>query len=327
MHTMVCKSLQPSAVWAIAADQHGVVTRDQLLGFGYSRRAIDHRIAKGRLHPIWPSVFAVGRPELARHGLWMAAVLACGEGAALSHLDAGALYQIVDQPPLAGCAQAASAARARPIEVSVPYGRCPVLPGISVHRRTWLTAAEVTRRHRIPVTAPAPTLVDLAARLETDELEAAVNAADKRSVINPEALRGALDSIAKRPGMAVLRKLLDRRTFTLTDSRLERLFRPIARRASLSPPQTQQWINGFRVDFHWPELGLVVETDSLRYHRTATEQARDRLRDQTHTAAGLTALRFTHAQVRYEPEHVCTTLARTATRLRSRPARPGADDD
>jgi very-short-patch-repair endonuclease len=69
------------------------------------------------------------------------------------------------------------------------------------------------------------------------------------------------------------------------------------------------------VDFHWPDLGLVVETDGLRYHRTAAQQTRDRLRDQAHAAAGLTTLRFTHAQVRYEPEHVRATLAKVARRL------------
>jgi very-short-patch-repair endonuclease len=74
-------------------------------------------------------------------------------------------------------------------------------------------------------------------------------------------------------------------------------------------------VNGFRVDFFWPDLGLVVETDGLTYHRTAAQQARDRLRDQAHTAAGLTPLRFTHAQVRYEPGHVEHVLRTTYRRL------------
>jgi very-short-patch-repair endonuclease len=75
-------------------------------------------------------------------------------------------------------------------------------------------------------------------------------------------------------------------------------------------------LNGFKVDFFWPELGLVVETDGLRYHRTPAAQARDRLRDQVHTAAGFTTLRFIHAQVRYEPRRVRDTLAAVARRLR-----------
>jgi very-short-patch-repair endonuclease len=83
---------------------------------------------------------------------------------------------------------------------------------------------------------------------------------------------------------------------------------------------TKQWINGFEVDFFWPDLGLVVETDGLRYHRTPAEQARDRLRDQAHTAAGLTNLRFTHEQVRYEPEHVRSTLLAVVRQLEERHA-------
>ena len=118
--------------------------------------------------------------------------------------------------------------------------------------------------------------------------------------------------------MALLRGVLDRRTFLLTDSELERRFLPIARSAGLPEPQTQCWLNGFRVDFYWPALGLVVETDGLRYHRTAAQQSRDRQRDQAHTAAGLTALRFTHAQVRFEPDYVRSILGAVAARLLNR---------
>jgi very-short-patch-repair endonuclease len=110
--------------------------------------------------------------------------------------------------------------------------------------------------------------------------------------------------------------VLDVRTFTLTDTELEQRFLPIVRAIGLPLPETQIWLNGYRVDFYWPDLRLVVETDGLRYHRTPAQQARDRLRDQTHTAAGLIPLRFTRAQVRYEPAHVRATLAAVAARLR-----------
>jgi very-short-patch-repair endonuclease len=89
------------------------------------------------------------------------------------------------------------------------------------------------------------------------------------------------------------------------------------RRAGLPPPQTGVHLNGFKVDFFWPELGLVVETDGLRYHRTPTQQNRDRLRDQAQVQAGMTTLRFSHAQLRHEPEHVASTLATIARRLTS----------
>jgi Protein of unknown function (DUF559) len=165
------------------------------------------------------------------------------------------------------------------------------------------------------VTRPERTLVDLATVLRARALERAVNDADKRDLVDPEGLRDALDEFAGEPGVRALRDILDRHTFRLSDSDLELLFRPIAAAAGLPPPMTKAMVNGFEVDFNWPDLGLVVETDGLRYHRTPAAQARDRVRDQEHTAAGLTTLRFTHYQVKYEPGHVREVLARTASRL------------
>jgi hypothetical protein len=121
-----------------------------------------------------------------------------------------------------------------------------------------------------------------------------------------------------QPGVAVLRTLLDRRTFVLTYSELERNFLPVVRRVGLPLPETGLMVNGFEVDLFWPDLGLVIETDGLRYHRTPAQQARDRLRDQAHTAAGLTPLRFTHAQIRFEREYVIETVELVVERLRDR---------
>ena len=297
---------QPS-VWALAASQGGVVTRSQLLDLGFSAKAIRHRLAKGRLHLLYRGVYAVGRPEVTRPGRRMAAVLACGPGAALSHEAAAQQWAIRPYKP-------------GPIEVSLPAGRRARHPGIVIHRRQNL-AADVTRHHGILLTSPVRTLIDLATRLPPRQLEAAINEADKLDLVDPESLRTALEDRAAQPGVAPLRRLLDRRTFTLTDSELERRFLPLARRAGLPRPETGRQLNGFRVDFHWPDLRLVVETDGLRYHRTPAQQARDRLRDQAHAAAGLTPLRFTHAQIRWEPGHVEWTLASVARRLSRRPPR------
>jgi very-short-patch-repair endonuclease len=173
----------------------------------------------------------------------------------------------------------------------------------------------VTLCDEIPVTDPVQTLIDLAARLGPRLTERAVNEADRLDLVDPPALRAALEDHRGEPGVARLRTLLDRRTFRLTREELERRFMPLARAAGLPAPLTGQWVNGFEVDFHWPELGLVVETDGLRYHRTPAQQARDRLRDQTHTAAGLTQLRFTHGQIHYEPAHVLAVLRSTAARI------------
>ena len=158
--------------------------------------------------------------------------------------------------------------------------------------------------------------MDIAPYLQRDRLERAVNEADRMGLIDPERLRQSLESLKGRKGVSKLRTLLDRQTFTLTDSKLERRFKPIARAAGLPGPFTQQWVNGYRVDFFWPDLGLVIETDGLRYHRTPAQQARAHVRDQTHLAAGLQPLRFTHAQIVYDRPHVEDTLRRTAARLR-----------
>jgi very-short-patch-repair endonuclease len=289
-------------VWKLAARQHGVVARAQLIELGYSAQAIKRRVASGRLHPIWKGVYAVGRPQVGRRGRWMAAVLTCGPGAVVSDWTAGALLGIVRDPQI--------------IEVTVPAsvarrGRA----GIVVHRRATLAAEDVTVHLAIPVTGTVRTLVDLAGRLDRDTLERAIGEADKLDLIDPASLRLELERFAAQPGVARLRETLDRHTFTLTDSELERRFVPLALEAGLSLPRTQALVNGFRVDFYWPDLGLVVETDGLRYHRTPAQQAKDRLRDQVHAAAGLTPLRFTRSQVRFEPDRVRSVLEAVAARL------------
>jgi very-short-patch-repair endonuclease len=279
------------SVWSLAREQHGVVSRRQLMERGLGVDAIKHRVRRGRLHPVARGVYAVGRPELTREGRWMAAVLGCGPHAVLSHTSAGALWQIAPE---------------RRLEVSLPLPLDSRRRGIVIHRRRGLRA---TTHRGIPVTPVIDTLIDLAATLTADETEAAINEADKRDLCNPERLRAALDDLPPRPGLQAVRRILDLRTFTMTDSELERRLLPIARRAGLPKLLTQQWVNGFRVDFFCPELKLVIETDGLRYHRTAAQQARDLVRDQVHSAAGLRPLRFTRAQVRYEPAHVERILA------------------
>ncbi|MGN6253652.1 MAG: DUF559 domain-containing protein [Solirubrobacterales bacterium] len=237
----------------------------------------------------------------------MAAVLACGDGAVLSHSSAAALWQIGYE-------------RRSVIEVSLPSPSRRRRPGIQIHRRPSLAVSDRTTRHGIPVTTPIQTLIDLSLRLDRRGLERAINEADKYDLVHPPQLRKALDLRQGEPGVARLRTVLDRRTFRLTEEELERRFLPLVHRAGLPVPLTGRWVNEFEVDFYWPDLGFVVETDGLRYRRTPAEQARDRLRDQAHTAAGLTQLRFTHEQVRYEPEHVLVVLRATAERISERGA-------
>jgi len=291
-----------SQAWRISKRQHGVIARRQLLGLGFTSEAIKHRIAVGRLHPIHRGVYSVGRPAVSDYGQWMAAVLACGGGAVLSHSSAAALWRIgFEQRNL--------------IEVSLPSQSHRKVPGLRIHRCPSLQPRDTTTRHDIPVTTPIQTLIDMALRLDRRGIERMINEADKYDLVHPPGLRRALGGRGGEPGVALLREILDRRTFRLTKEELERRFLPLARKSGLPVPLTGQWVNEFEVDFYWPDLGLVVETDGLRYHRTPAEQARDRLRDQAHTAAGLTQLRFTHEQVRYEPDYVRRILAQTASRL------------
>ncbi len=271
--------------------------------------AIHHRTTNGRLHRVWSGVYVVGSPLLTRPGFWMAAVLSCGADAVLSHLSGAALWGIREQP---------GARSGAPVDVTVPSQARRRRPGIRLHRRD-LPAEDRTRRYGIAVTSPARTLIDLATLLRPRQLEVAANQADKLGLVDPERLREVVAQRAGVPGVAALRSLLDRRTFRLTDSELERRFLHLVRRAGLPVPETGRVVNGFKTDFWWPELGLVVETDGLRYHRTPGKQARDRERDQAHIAAGLTPLRFTHAQVRFEPDRVVEILKAVVRRLRGGP--------
>jgi Transcriptional regulator, AbiEi antitoxin/Protein of unknown function (DUF559) len=291
----------------LADRQHGVVTRGQLLALGMGSRSIDHRLSNGRLHPLMRGVYAVGRPHVGRRGWWMAAVLACGPGALLGHHSAAALWGIRRARP--------GDVRRADVHVVVAAGNQRRRPGIRAHRRRDHEAPARRQLDRIPVTHPVATLCDLASGLPDGELEAAVNEADQLKLVNPEQLRHALDGLPPWPGVKRLRDLLDGPTVTLTTTELERLFLPLAHEVGLPAPQTQTRLAGHRVDFYWPDLGIVVEADSLRYHRTAFKQASDKRRDNAHASSGLMALRFTHGQICHEPAYVRTTLARAA-RLR-----------
>jgi len=221
----------------------------------------------------------------------MAAVLTCGEGAALSHDSAAALYGIREH-------------RRGPIHVSVASPRDPRRRGIRVHRRQ---SFEVATHRGIPLTSPSQTVIDMAPALTERQLERLIDEADKLDLVHPGELRQAA---AKEGGVggARLRALLDKRTFLLTDSELERLFIPLAERAGMATSETQAWVNGHKVDFFFRAEGVVVEADGGRYHRTPSQQRRDRIRDHAHALAGLQPIRFTHDQIAHEPEYVADVL-------------------
>lgn len=298
-------SVGEPTIWALVRRQHGAVARRQLLELGLSPRRIERRIASGRLHPVWRGVYAVGRPQLGRHGRWMAAVLACGPDAALSHGSAAVLWGF-------------GAERRSLIEISVPARkRRSRLHGIQVHRRTEQILSDVAVHEGVPLTSPTRTLIDLATRLRPMQLERAVNEADKLDRVRTDVLHASLDDYRGQPGVAPLRELLNPLTFRLSDSKLEQLMRPLARAVGLPIPETKTWVNGYEVDFFWPELGIVVEADGLKYHRTASQQRRGLERDQTHLAAGMWPLRFSHWQIKHDPSHVQKVLRAAIARAKA----------
>ncbi len=236
----------------------------------------------------------------------MAAVLACGPTAVLSHRSAAELWGVGSESE--GL-----------IEISVRVYSARERPGIKVYRRPRLEDRDITSFSSIPVTGVVRTLIDCSTQLDATGIERMVNEADARRKIRLDSLRAELESRPGQWGVGKLRDVIDRHTFRLTDSELERRFLSLVESAGLPLPVTGRWLNGFKVDFFWPDLGLVVETDGLTYHRTPSQQGRDRVRDQAHTAAGLSHLRFTHAQVRFEPDHVVEVLVGTARGLGASP--------
>jgi very-short-patch-repair endonuclease len=235
----------------------------------------------------------------------MAAVLACGPDAVLSHSSAASLWGFgVEQGGV--------------IDVSVPARRRSRLRGIMVHRRTEAVLSDVAIHGGIPLTSPTRTLIDQATRLRPMQLERAVNEADKLDRVRADALHASLDDYRGQPGVAPLRRLLDPLAFRLSDSELEQAMGVLARVTRLPTPETKAWVNGYEVDFFWPDLGIVVEADGLRYHRTASQQRRGLERDQTHLTAGMWPLRFSHWQIKHEPAHVQRVLRTTAARAEQR---------
>jgi very-short-patch-repair endonuclease len=228
----------------------------------------------------------------------MAAILACGDGAALSHDSAAALWGIRH-------------GGTNRIHVSVPANRRVRLAGIRPHRRNPMPPT--TTVGPIPLSRPLFTLIDLAADLDTDALEAAINEADRRGLIYADEIESGLEGLPRFPGIAKLRATVHR--YSRTDSNLERRFLAIVREARLPLPATQEHLGPGWIDFHWPELGLVVETDGLTYHRTPIQQLADRQRDQAHVAAGRTQLRFANVQIRESPAAVAAMLKQVIDRL------------
>lgn len=257
----------------IAARQHGVVTLGQLLGVGIRESAVARRVRAGRLHRIHRGVYAVGHRGISREGRWMAAVLACGEGAVLSHRSAAVLWGLLR--PMDG-----------PTDVSVPVrGGRAKRRSIRLHRCASLKPISVVERDRIPVTTPARTIDDL------------------RGTVPPRWVRRAIRQ-AEMQGYRLGPNVQTDRT----RSDLERDFLELCHHHGLPVPEVNVQIGRWIVDFLWRAARVAVETDSFRWHRGSVAFEDDHARDLDLRRRGFDTRRFSEWQIRNERAQVAADL-------------------
>lgn len=280
----------------LAERQHGVVARRQLIAIGVDRNRIRRRLEQGRLHPIHRGVYAVGHRALTRHGRWMAAVLACGPGAALSHRAAAALWGL------------RSSAAAIDVSITSRSGRerrC----GIVLHH-VQLDRSEVTEHAGIPVTTPARVLLDLAAILPPRDIARAVEAAERARVFDLDALGELFARYPRRPGTKALTTAiaLHRPDLELTRSELERRFLELCDEHGVDAPLVNAPVGPYVADFLWPGHRLIVESDGAETHLTRTAFERDRIRDAELTVAGFRVVRLSYRRIADQPAAVAETI-------------------
>jgi very-short-patch-repair endonuclease len=298
-------------VLEIAARQHGVVTRTQLLAAGLTPRAIQGRLESGRMRSLHRGVYLMGplEPPRARE---LAAVLACGGGARASHRTAAGLWELAPRPQAA-----------LPVEVKVPGHRVIRRPGIRAYRTLGLEVRAPATVDGVPTTDPIETLLDLAVVVGGPDLERTVARAERSRLITLQDLSAAVEQHPGRRGLGTLRSLLgadDGPAFTRSD--LEDRFRDAVRRFQLPEPRFNSRVHGYEVDCYWPEVGLVVELDGAAYHRSWQSQQNDRRRDSDLATRGIHVIRITWDHLARETD---PTLARVAQVLAVRRDRLGRD--
>ncbi|MDX6697705.1 MAG: hypothetical protein QOE65_1102 [Solirubrobacteraceae bacterium] len=288
-----------AAIARLAGRQYGVVARRQLVALGLGGDAIDGRLASGRLHAVHRGVFAVGHRAVSQEGRWLAAVLAGGQDALLSHNSAAALWEL--RP-----------ARRGPVEVAAPRA-LRSRTDLRFHRLA-LSEVERTSHRGIPVTTAARTLLDLAASLRRYELERAVEEAERRRLLDRVVLAALFDEHPRTKGIAILRAVLEDASPRLTRSDFEARFAAFLAHAGLPAAHLNARVrvgrHRFEVDCVWPEQRVVVELDSHAYHGTRAAFERDRRRDRLLQAAGWRVVRVTWRQLRDEPESVARDIRR-----------------
>jgi hypothetical protein len=291
----------------LAERQHGVVALRQLQLLGLSKSAVSRRARGGRFHRIHRGVYAVGHPKLTGYGHWMAAVLACGPRAVLSHRSTAGLWGV--RPD-----------NRRKSDVSVPSPSARTKQAIEIHRSVTLTSDDVTTVEGIPCTTLARTLVDLGDVVNRRAVERAVEQAEVLRLFDLHEVQRAMERAGPRRGTGLLSSVLeDLNGPSLTASELEESFLALCRAAALPTPDVNAWMtlsdgSPIKVDFLWRRARLAVETDGQPFHRTRQSRERDTKRDQLLRLAGFEPVRFTGRQVALEKEWVTHTLLALASR-------------
>jgi len=269
---------------------------------GAAAHVIQHRIRIGRLHAVHQGVYAVGHRVLTQEGRWMAATLAAGPGAVISHRTAAALYGIRQFEGLE-------------VTVKAYKGR----PGMTVHTSS-LPQDEITVVDRIPVTTVSRTLLDLAAVLRPYQLEQAMNEVEIQGLTDVLSLDDLLIRYPRRKGIRAIKAILETGP-AITRSELEARFRVFVRRFGLPAPLVNVLVLDYECDFVWRRHHLIVELDGHRFHSTKAAFERDRARDRALQVAGWYVIRVTWRQLHEEPEALAADLRRMLASAPPRRAR------
>jgi len=284
----------------IAGHQHGIVARGQVEGLGLGGNTVDLWVRQGRLHRIHPGVYALGHDAITVRGRWMAAVLASGPGAVLSHRSAAALWGIWGS----GTGEA---------HVTVPR---KTRSQRSIRRHFGaLPVDEVTIRDGIPVTSAARAVLDLAADKGEAAAESALREIEYLGIYGPVSIRTLLARHPRHRGTAIVARCLER----LRDdpggrvrSPLEELFLPFLDTHRIPRPRLNAWLSigddRFQVDCLWPSARLIGELDGFQTHGTRRAMSADRKRDRELLAARYRVLRITASQLRTEPHQIAADL-------------------
>lgn len=288
----LCTSSPDERIASLAAAQHGTISWEQLRDCGLSPKTIRHRVAIGQLHVIHHKVYAVGHDRLTQDGRFMAAVLAAGGGAAVSHRAAAVLWGISSWP-------------GRGVDVTTS-SRKRKRPGLRFHACERLHD-EMTNIRGIPVTGPSRTLLDLGQVMTEDELERALREAERLQLTDTLSVIDLLERHPRRRGSAAIRRLTAVRELYkgVTRSELEERFRQFLRRHDIPGPEWNVRLDlgdsTIEVDCLWRKSCLVVELDGYGYHAGLDAFERDRLRDRLLQLSGYTPIRITWQALRDDP--------------------------